>query len=98
MGTCQAYNSSLLCKMGYLYQGTWKYGFDDSLAAVRADILGFKSVFLHGFEIDHIDPGGDDYTQEKQDLAGQAMAWFNHTRKQYRSGKLDPYYDGGFKK
>jgi len=96
MGTCQAYNSSLLYKMGYLYQGKWKYGFDDSLAAVRADVLGFKSVFLHGFEIDHIDPGGDDYTAEKQRLAGQAMAWFNATRRQYQSGQRDPYHDGGF--
>jgi hypothetical protein len=98
MGTCQAYSSALLDKIGYLYQGNWKYGFDDSLAAVRAKVMGFQSVFLHGFELDHIDPGGDDYTKEKQDLAGQAMTWFNHTRQAYLSGKKDPYYDGGFDK
>ena len=96
MGTCQAYSSALLDRIGYLYQGNWKYGFDDSLAAARAKVAGFKSVFLHGFEIDHIDPGGDDYTEWKHKVAGEAMAWFNHTRKQYLSGKKDPYYDGGF--
>lgn len=104
MGTCQGYSSALLDRMGFLFQGNWKYAFDDSLAAVRANVLGFKSVFLHGFELDHIDPGsgpsaphgGAEYTKWKQDVAGEAMAWFNHTRGQYQSGKKDPYYDGGF--
>jgi len=96
MGTCQAYSSALLDKIGYLYQGNWKYGFDDSLAATRAQVEGFKSVFLHGFEIDHIDKGGDDYTEWKKKVAGEAMAWFNHTRKLYLTGKKDTYYDGGF--
>ena len=106
MGTCQAYNSALLDKMGYLYQGNWKYGFDDSLAAARAQVLGFKSVFLCGFDLDHIDPGagptaphgGAKYTAWKHNVAGQAMGWFNHTRQQYLTGKEDPYYDGGFQK
>lgn len=60
MGTCQAYSSALIDKIGYLYQGDWKYGFDDSLAGVRANVAGFRLVFLPHIEIDHIDPGGND--------------------------------------
>ena len=98
MGTCQGYSNALLEKIGYLYQGNWPYGFDDSLAAARAAIAGFKSAFIVGFDIEHIDMGGDEYTDWKHKVAGDAMRWFNHTRKQYQSGKKDPYYDGGFSK
>jgi GT2 family glycosyltransferase len=52
MGTCQAYSSALLDRIGYLVQ-PGVYGFDDSLSAVRARVAGFRSVFLHGVEIDH---------------------------------------------
>lgn len=95
MGTCQGYSPLLLQKMGYLAQPT-VYGFDDSLAAVRAHVLNFKCVFLHGFEIDHIDPGGTDYTQWKHACAGADMQEFNRLKEGYMSGRLTPYYDGGF--
>lgn len=97
MGTCQAYSSALLDEIGYLYQGNWKYAFDDSLAATRAKVAGFKSAFLHGFEIDHIDPGGTEFTEWKRKVAGDAMAWFHKTRNSYISGEKDIYYDGGFR-
>jgi GT2 family glycosyltransferase len=98
IGTCQGYSSALLDKIGYLYQGNWPYAFDDGLAAARSTAAGFKNVFLHGFEIDHLDPGGTDYADWKRRVAGDAMSWFNKTRAMYKSGKLDIYYDGGFKK
>jgi len=94
MGTCQAYSFPLLSNIGYLVQ-PGPYGFDDSLSAVRATKAGFKSVFLHGFEIDHIDPGGDDYTQWKMDEAGRRMADFNRMKHEYMDGTKQLYYDGG---
>lgn len=97
MGTCAAFSSALLDQIGFLYQGDLLYSFDDSLAAVRAQVAGFKSVFLNGFEISHIDKGGDDYTQWKRDYAGQAMGWYHKTRNEYLSGERSVYYDGGFK-
>ncbi len=92
MGTCQAYSPALLEKIGYLYQPRL-YGFDDSLAAIRCKVAGFRSCFLHGYEIDHIDPGGDAYTQEKRDLAGQDSAEFHRIKAGYLNGTIGIYYD-----
>lgn len=64
MGTCQLYTSSLLDKIGYLYQPSL-YGWDDVLAAQRSHLAGFWNVFIPYVDIDHIDPGGTLYTQWK---------------------------------
>lgn len=95
LGTCQAYSSALLDKIGYLYQGDWKYGFDDALASLRAHIAGFHTVFLPTIDIDHIDPGGTVYTQEKQDQAGQVMQKYGEIVLAYRMGKKSVFFDGG---
>lgn len=95
MGTVQAYSSKLLDAIGYLYQ-PGLYAFDDSLAAIRSSVAGFKSVFLCGFEIDHIDPGGTEFTEWKKDYAGTHMKTYHELRAQYVSGERSPYYDGGF--
>lgn len=95
IGTCQAYSSSLLDKIGYLTQ-PGLYGFDDALAATRAELAGFSSVFLHGFEIDHVDPGGDAYCQWKIAQANKYWKDFNSQTLLYKTGVLDVYYDGGF--
>lgn len=95
MGTCQAYSSSLLDRIGYLYQ-PGLYGFDDALAAVRTKVAGFKSVFLHGFEIDHIDPGGTGYAVWKQQVSQRDMTPYNMLKDDYQSGRRDVHYDGGF--
>ena len=100
MGTCQAYNSLLLEEFGYLYQ-PGIYGFDDSLAAVRAHLCrrrfreGFLTVFLHGPEIDHIDPGGNAFNTRKEVYAGEQMSQFEAIKAEYTSGRRSPYYDGG---
>lgn len=94
IGTCQAYSSLLLDQIGYLYQ-PGQYAFDDGLASIRSRVSGFKNVFLHGFEIDHIDPGGDDYTKWKKEYASQFMATYHQLKDQYESGKRGVYYDGG---
>jgi len=97
MGTCVAFNSALLEKIGYLYQMQDEgnlYGFDDSLAAVRSRIAGFKNVFLCGFEISHIDSGATLYQQWKQRNAGEWMRRFNEVVREYQGGKRDLYYGG----
>lgn len=94
MGTCQAYSSALLDTIGYLYQMDGLYGFDDSLSALRSTISGFWNVFLHGIEIDHIDPGDRDYQKWKHDYSGKLMNEYNKVKMEYLSGKRSVYYDG----
>jgi len=95
LGTCQAYSSQLFEKIGYLYQSDWKYGFDDSLASMRARVAGFKVVFLPHIHIDHIDPGCTEYARQKQDDAGKVMGRYSEIITEYRTGKRSPFYDGG---
>ena len=97
MGTCQAYRSELLDKMGFLYQMQDKgntYGFDDSLAAARCRKSGYTCGFLMGVHIDHIDPGGDKFTVWKQRQAGKWMDEFQRVREEYQTGKRPVYYGG----
>lgn len=94
MGTVQGFSSALLDKIGYLTQPSI-YGFDDSLASLRSRLAGYKNVFLHGFEIDHIDRGGDAYCQWKRDEAARQFPAFNALVLQYEAGILPLYYDGG---
>lgn len=93
IGTCQGYSSALLDKIGYLVQPAL-YGFDDSLSGVRARVAGFKSAFLCGFEIEHLDPGGDAYGQWKRDQAAQHFPDYNSMILLYESGAKDVYHDG----
>lgn len=93
MGTCQMYNSTLIDKIGGLYQMNGLYGFDDALAATRCQIAGFINVFLPQIEIDHIDNAANEtYTKWKQDYAGEMMAEFHKAKEEYLSGKKDIYY------
>lgn len=98
MGTCQAYSKSLLDKFGYLWQPKL-YGLDDSLAAYRAHLLGYKTVFLHtAVHIDHVDPGQNPFVDWKQKIAGEVILSgdFDRLKEEYRTGKRLLYYDGGF--
>lgn len=92
MGTCQMYSSALLDKIGYLYQPRL-YGFDDVLAAARSIAAGFKNVFLPHIEIDHIDPGGTDYTNWKQRHAGEDFRAMMVLRDQIIRGEKPYYYN-----
>lgn len=96
MGTCQAFSSALLDKIGFLYQPS-NYGYDDVLAAIRSREAGFRSAFLCGFEIDHIDPGGTTYSQWKREEADRVFRSFL-TKGTYYTRTGDVYYDGGFAK
>jgi|688.fasta_scaffold305139_4 GT2 family glycosyltransferase len=75
MGTVQMFNPSLINKMGGLMQAG-VYGFDDTLACIRAILLGYKLAFLPHIDIDHIDVGGDAYTEWKRKYAGEKMEEF----------------------
>lgn len=92
MGTCQMYSAALLDKIGYLYQPRL-YGFDDVLAAARCMAAGFKNVFLPHIEIDHIDPGGTDYTHWKQRHAGEDFRAMMVLRDQITRGEKPYYYN-----
>jgi GT2 family glycosyltransferase len=75
MGTVQMFNPTLINKMGGLMQAG-VYGFDDTLACIRAKLLGYKLAFLPHIDIDHIDVGGDAYTEWKRKYAGEKMKEF----------------------
>jgi len=91
IGTCQGYSCALLDRIGYLTQPSL-YGFDDSLAAVRAKVAGFQSVFLCGFEIDHLDPGGTKYTEWKLAQSREHFASVNSDVVLYEAGLKDVYH------
>jgi GT2 family glycosyltransferase len=86
MGTCTMLSPDLLDKIGGFYQMDGIYGFDDSLMCVRAAIAGYMCGFLTGIDIDHIDPGGTDYTKEKADYAGMMADRYRTAVAAYKSG------------
>ena len=95
MGTCQGYSSCLLDEFGYLYQMGSVYGFDDALASLRAERLGYLRAFVPEVQIDHIDPGAGEYGAWKRAHAAEWMGRFNEARIGYTTGTLPLYYDGG---
>ena len=92
IGTCQMYSSALLDKIGYLWQ-PGKYGYDDVLAAYRAQAAGFWSVFIPHIEIDHIDPGGDWWTDEKRKIVEPLMRDVHIRGHEYTDGKRPVWED-----
>lgn len=92
MGTCCLFNSALLDKIGYLVQ-MGKYGFDDSLAAVRCRAAGFYSCFYPHYNIDHPDPGQSRYQSWKEQYSGERMDRYRAYANKYLSGEI-PYYHG----
>jgi GT2 family glycosyltransferase len=90
MGTCKMVNAALIDKIGYLYQPT-VYGFDDSLYSCRSGLAGFINCFLPHIEIDHIDPGGTNYTVWKQTHAGETIGQAQVLIGEYESGTRPIY-------
>lgn len=95
MGTCTMYNSSLIDKIGLLFQ-PGKYGFDDSIYSLRSTLAGFWNCYLPHINIDHIDSGSNPYTQEKHAQASAVWNEYHQLHAGYISGKIPLYYDGGF--
>jgi GT2 family glycosyltransferase len=92
MGTCVLHSSALLDKVGYLKQ-PGLYGFDDSFMSLRSQLAGFINIFLPHINIDHIDPGGTDYTTWKQEAAAARWAEYHKAVAGYRDGSLPLYYN-----
>lgn len=90
MGTCQLYNAALLEKIGFLYQPRL-YGFDDSLASARCKFAGFYNAFLPHVAIDHIDPGGDAYTDWKHKHSSEDLDRFRQVFEEYKTGARPIY-------
>jgi GT2 family glycosyltransferase len=87
MGTCTMFHPTLTDKMGGLLQ-SGLYGFDDTLACVRAKLLGYKLAFLPHIDIDHIDEGGDAYTEWKRKYAGDRMKEFYEIKQGLINGSI----------
>jgi GT2 family glycosyltransferase len=92
MGTCTMINPALLDKIGYFYQMNGLYGFDDSLLCVRSQVAGFINCFLHGIDIDHIDPGQSEYSEWKNKHAGEMLTEYARHEHAYRTGTMDIYH------
>jgi GT2 family glycosyltransferase len=95
MGTCQMLSPALIDKVGFYYQKSL-YGLDDSDMSYRSELLGFRNCFLPHIEIDHIDIGGDDYSNWKHQESGAVMGDYGLMCQEYRDGVRPLYYDGGF--
>lgn len=91
MGTCKMVNSKLIDEIGYLSQPT-VYGFDDSIYSCRSSLAGFINCFLPHIEIDHIDPGGDAYTEWKRKHAGDTIVYAQQLIAEYQNG-VRPIYE-----
>jgi len=92
IGTCVMHNSALLDKVGYLFQ-PGVYGYDDVLMSWRSYLAGFISVFLPHINIDHIDPGGDEYTDWKGRHSGQYSRTVSDIVDQYIAGTKSLYHE-----
>lgn len=87
IGTVQMFNPSLINKMGGLMQAG-VYGFDDTLACIRAKLLGYKLAFLPHIDIDHIDVGGDAYTEWKRKYAADKTKEFYEIKQGLINGSI----------
>jgi hypothetical protein len=69
------------------------YGFDDSLMCVRSSKAGYTNCFMHGIEIDHIDPGGTEYTDWKNKYAHEMIGKYAEVERMYNNGSKSIYYN-----
>jgi O-antigen biosynthesis protein len=96
IGTVQAVSHRLVDKIGYLYQGSFKWGLEDADMVARAGAAGFWCGFWPHARIRHLDPtpsGGSDYQRWKESQGDAHHAEFNKRRDGYRDGTV-PLYHG----
>lgn len=91
IGSCTMLSPQLLEKVGGFCQMDGLYGYDDCLMCVRSHVAGFLNAFLHGIDIDHIDPGGTDYARWKEEHAGVRMERYVSEVQLYRQGVKNIY-------
>lgn len=95
-GTIQMYSPELFKRIGYMEQ-IGPYGFDDYIMSVKCYASGMIGAFLPHIEIEHLDEGGNEYTEWKIKQAGQVQQQVIERAKEYKLGLRELYYDGGFK-
>lgn len=91
IGTCVMHSSSLLDKVGYLYQPSL-YGYDDVIMSHRCQIAGFYSCFLPHVAIDHVDPGDTPYQSWKHRHSGEVTDEVIRLVHAMRRGEKSIYY------
>lgn len=91
MGTCTMLNPALIKEVGYFYQMNGLYGFDDSVMCVRASKAGFINAFMHGIDIEHIDPGGTSYTDWKEKYAHEMIQQYAEYERMINDGTVGVY-------
>lgn len=94
LGVCQLYRPELIEKIGYLTQPAPLYGFSDILLSIRAEIAGFKTVYLPHIRIDHIHEAMCSYQLFKHKCGADYIGEFEKMKNGYISGELDIYYGG----
>jgi len=92
MGSCVMHSSSLLDRVGYLYQ-PGIYGFDDVLMSWRANLAGFMCCFLPQIDVDHIDPGGNPFNDWKHKQASEQMKQVSDLVDKFISHEQSLYYE-----
>jgi GT2 family glycosyltransferase len=93
MGTCTMLSPDLIKRVGYFYQMGGLYGFDDSIMCLRAAKAGYINAFMHGVDIEHIDPGGTEYTKWKEEYAHSMIQQYAELERMYANGTVDIYHD-----
>jgi len=92
-GTVQMYSPALFKEIGYMQQ-IGLYGFDDYLMSVKCYAAGFIGAFLPHIEIDHIDVGGNEYTDWKRNAAASVINEVMILADKYKKGLEPLYYEG----
>lgn len=93
MGSCCLYSTELLDKVGFMYQGKQLYGYDDTLMCSRSRAENLVNCFLHGVDVDHIDPGDTAVAEKKRNSAsGEAAQWCVEQQRKYESGLISTYH------
>jgi len=93
MGTCTAFNPTLLDKVGFILQPS-VYGFDDVIMSARSIAAGFKNAFLPHIKITHLDDGKNPYCDWKKREAALYLNEVSSLINLYKTGKLNPYDNG----
>jgi len=92
MGSCVMHSAALLDRIGYLYQ-PGIYGYDDVLMSWRSHLAGFMCCFLPQIDVDHIDPGGTEFTFWKHRHSGQYTKQVSDLVDKYISRETSLYYE-----
>lgn len=93
LSACALHSSTLLDRVGGLYQMGLRWGLDDSLMSARCSAVGMYSCFWTATLVSHLDPGGTQYHRDKEAAVGSWFPLYHQLVKEYSNGTRDPYCD-----